>query len=417
MGTYMDHAPCLFLVSSDDRTVVEVNEHLCSTLGYSMAELVESKLDQLFPVATRIFYQTHLFPLLKMRGKADEIFVSFKTRTGEEVPVLLNTERKEVDGKNVTIHIGIVVYNRRKFEDELIAARRTAENALQENTLLVEARRELRKHTEQLESQMTLISQHNEQLAQFSRIVTHDMQEPLRKLTFFSNLLLEEGELAQQKNIVTKIQRVTGQMRNVISGLQKYIWLSDSTVKVGPVDLDKLLLVVRRRLEEAHPAVRLTLAIQDLHRFYGDWEQMQLLFTELLSNAIRFRKHEQEAVISVTTTTLQLNRFRHMEGEYSYAEYLRIVVSDEGKGFKNEFKHQAFELFKRLHGESGGGVGLALCKKIADNHGGEIFIDSQEGKGTTVTIELPMQPEEGGHGYARGTTPIDQQKSNTHERE
>ena len=116
--------------------LVEINETLCIALGYTKQELTGKKLDIIFTIATRIFYQTHFFPLLKMQEHAEEIFISLQTKDKEEIPVLLNAERIIINGETRLVHAGIVVRNRKKFEDELIAAKKSAEAALKENTAL-----------------------------------------------------------------------------------------------------------------------------------------------------------------------------------------------------------------------------------------------------------------------------------------
>ena len=117
---------------------------------------------------------------------------------------------------------------------------------------------------------------------------------------------------------------------------------------------------------------------------------MQILFRELFANAVRFSKERGQASLSVHVTMLQLNRYRHIEDRYEYIDFVRIQVIDYGKGFDNRFKDQAFELFRKLHAESGSGVGLALSKKIVDNHFGDISIEGKIGEETTVTIQIPL---------------------------
>jgi signal transduction histidine kinase len=94
-------------------------------------------------------------------------------------------------------------------------------------------------------------------------------------------------------------------------------------------------------------------------------------------------------VVSVVSHTVQLNQFKNTQGRYKFVDHTKITITDKGIGFNSAYKTQLFELFKRLHNESGRGVGLAICKKITDNHHGSISIDSKLNEGTTVTIYLP----------------------------
>lgn len=252
METYLNHAPCLYFSSADDGTLLDVNETLCVQLGYTRQELLGKKADILFTLSTRIFQQTHFFPLLKMQGHAEEIFITLQTKTKEHIPVLLNAERKTVNGEAINLYVGIVVHHRKKFEDELIAAKKAAEAALHESTALTQAKQELQQHLEQLDQQMNLVNKQNEELRQFNRVVTHDLQEPLRKLSVFTDMMLRNKEKENHIPLVEKLKRVSEQMRSIISGLQQYVWLTEAPNKLTAVNLNKLLLIVQQQLAKDH---------------------------------------------------------------------------------------------------------------------------------------------------------------------
>lgn len=388
MQTFFNQAPCLYFSSADDGTLLEVNDRLCEVLQYQRDELIGKKNEIIFPIATRIFQQTHFFPLLKMQGHAEEIYITLKRKDSEQVPVLINAERKTIDDITVSMHVGIIVYNRKKFEEELIAARKQAEKALNENTALIQAKQQLQKHSEELDRQFSLANKQNNELQQFSRVVTHDMEEPLRKLSLFSGMLLEGHGEKEQKKLVERIKKVSDQMHNILSGLQQYTWLNDAPLTIDRISPDKLLFSVVNRLEAEFPAMQLNLETELHEDFEGDLQQLHLLFYHLLSNAVKFRK-VNEVMVSIVSHKVQLNQFKNIEGRYKYVDHTKITITDKGIGFNPAYKSQLFELFKRLHNESGRGVGLAICKKITDNHHGSISIDSTVNEGTTVTIYLP----------------------------
>jgi sigma-B regulation protein RsbU (phosphoserine phosphatase) len=388
MQNLFDQAPCLYFSSADDGTLLEVNDRLCDVLQYDRDELTGKKSEILFTIATRIFQQTHFFPLLKMQGHAEEIYITLKRKDGEQVPVLINAERKMVGDAAVSMHVGIIVYNRKKFEEELIAAKKEAERALHENTALIHARQQLQKHSEELDHQISLVNKQNNELNQFSRVVTHDMQEPLRKLSLFSGMLIEGHGEKEHRKLVEKIKKVSDQMHTILSGLQQYVWLNDAPLTIERINPDKLLSRVVNKLEAEFPSIRLEIHKEMHEDFEGDPEQLPLLFYHLLSNAVRFRKGN-EVVVSVVSHTVQLNQFKNTQGRYKFVDHTKITITDKGIGFNSAYKTQLFELFKRLHNESGRGVGLAICKKITDNHHGSISIDSKLNEGTTVTIYLP----------------------------
>jgi sigma-B regulation protein RsbU (phosphoserine phosphatase) len=392
METYVDQAPCIYFTVSEGGFLVAVNKKLCTSLGYIEEELVGQKVDAIFTLPTRIFQQTHFFPLLKMQGYAEEIFITLRKKDGEPLPVLINAEKTRHAEENIYQYAGIIVYNRKKFEDELIAAKKAAEKALNENLLLVQAKQELQTHVEALDRQVLVVNQQNEELKQFSRVVTHDMQEPLRKLMLFSGMLLEsQAPLSLEKNI-ERIQRATEKMKTVISGLQQYVWLSDAPLHLSGIALDLLFEETRTQLADQFPGVEVILSRPEGQVMNADYKQLQLLFYELLSNAVRFRKEGEKAIVSVSIQTMQRNIFRHVANKFKYVDFVRIQVQDQGVGFNPAYKDQTFQLFRTLHKEGGRGIGLALCKKVVDNHYGEITIDSKVGVGTTVTIYLPCAP-------------------------
>jgi phosphoserine phosphatase RsbU/P len=101
MNTDIDLLPCFYFASTDDGTIVQVNEVLCKDTGYVKDELVGKSLDGLFSLSTRIFCQTHLYPLIKMQGYASEIFITLQGKNNIQIPVLINAERKIIQGKAV----------------------------------------------------------------------------------------------------------------------------------------------------------------------------------------------------------------------------------------------------------------------------------------------------------------------------
>ncbi|GAA4343791.1 sensor histidine kinase [Flaviaesturariibacter amylovorans] len=388
MDAYLDRAPCLYFCCDEDGLLLDVNDTLARKLQYEREALVGRKVDILFTLATRIFFQTHFFPLLRMQHHAEEIYITLKGTDGTELPVLVNVERQDDGGRIRYCYVGIALYHRKKFEDELIAAKKAAETALRENTELQRTQEELRTHAAQLDEQIGLVEMQNEELRQFNRVVTHDLQEPLRKLSVFLNMLRESAQGTLP--VVDKLMRISGDLRTVVSGLQQYVWLTDARNHFVRVDLGKLLLVVQQELAPQYPDVRLSVTLEDLPVLQADWKQMHLLFSELLSNALRFRKDPQEARVHITVNTVTQNRYRNLKDRYQYMEFLKLRVHDEGVGFAPEYTDQAFALFKRLHPQSGRGVGLSLCRKVIENHQGSISIESAVNEGTTVTILLPI---------------------------
>jgi phosphoserine phosphatase RsbU/P len=390
MGSLINLLPAIYFACSDEGVLMEVNDELCKHLGYTQADLAGTKAERIFTIATRIFWQTHMFPLLKLQGEAEEIYITLLSSKQEHLPLLINARRIRKGSQWLNLYVGIVVHNRQKFEEELIASKKAAEAALNDNLALQDLRRKLENHIEQLDKQMVLAGKQHEELRQFNRVVTHDLQEPLRKLLMFVNLLLDGDPVEPERSLAEKIKRTAEQMRSIVAGLQQYIWLTENSVNFQKVDLNALLLKAEHEVKAAFPDVQLSVEKTQLPEIEGNEDQLYALFYQLFTNAVRFRKENAGVQINVEATILQENLFKQVIGKYRYREALRVQFTDKGTGFDNTFKDQVFDLFKRLHPQSGSGIGLALCKKIIQHHHGTIDIESQINDHTTVTIMVPL---------------------------
>lgn len=383
--------PCYYFCTDEAGNITEVNERACVQLGYERDELLGNKVTIIFTVATRIFHQTHFFPLIRMQGTADEIFITLLTKANQQIPMLINAERTDENGTIIIQYVGIPIYNRKKFEDGLVAAKKTAEAALQENTTLKQLKLELQAHSEQLDQSISKVHRQNEELKQLNWIVTHDLQEPLRKLSIFSDILLSKNKTGVDfDNILSRLMATSSQMRFILSAVQQYVWLTDVKSNFTLIDLTSVLLTVEKKLADEFPQTTLEIQLKNSLPFNADAKQIELLLYQVLLNALQFRKDGERAFVQIDSTVIKKNSFTKVKEKYSYQNFLRLRITDHGKGFDPAYKDQVFELFKRLHTGNSRGLGLSLCKKVVENHDGRISIDTKIGEGTTVTVLLPM---------------------------
>src|ERR1043165_3019057 len=129
MDDLLNTAPCGFLSFADDGEILMINATLLDSLRYAEDELRGRHVESLLPVASRIFYQTHFFPLLKLHGKVEEIYLSLRAKSGEEVPVLINAVRRERGGVAANDCILVQIRQRNQYEDEILRATKVAEEA------------------------------------------------------------------------------------------------------------------------------------------------------------------------------------------------------------------------------------------------------------------------------------------------
>lgn len=389
MNHLLEEIPCGIFSFSDDGLLQEVNSYFCNILGYKKEELEQKKLEDVFTIASRIFHQTHFFPLLKMQGHAEEIFLTLKAKGSEVLPVLVNARRVD-HAKASNICSCMLVHNRQKYEQEILEAKKTAEKALQENTELVHAKKQLQENVEQLDKRLTRLKHRNEELLEFSHIISHDLQEPLRKLSVFADMLKRDS-VGNTKVLGTieKIAALYRRMRSMVLGLQQFVWLDEEDKETEEVNLNNVLQEAYEKIK--HEKDDISLSAEPLPVIEGYKNQLVLLFYHLLQNANKFRKPGTVASMEVTASLIQHNSFNMLADRYKYVDFVKIECRDNGIGIPVKYSEYAFRLFKKINVEDNGlGLGLAFCKKIIDNHYGSIKLSPSD-EGAVFTILLPLK--------------------------
>jgi len=384
----LDMAPCGY-VSFDDRgIIVGINLTLAAWLGYAVNELVGQKLERIMNIAGRIFFQTHLFPLLKLHGKADEIFLSLSRKDGELIPVVTSGKRETDGGAPVSTCIFLPVYHRRKYEDEIIEARRAAEKALKENSDLISARAEAELHALELDRQLGRLNQMNSDLVEFSKIINHDMQECVRKIQLFTSIAMREPE---RHSALKKVQESAYRLQSIIASLELFIDLGNQEQAFREVDLNDCAARALESVKEETDFRHIRFECDELPHMQGIEPQLTLLFYHLFRNSVKFRR-ESEVRISITSAVFEDNYYKNLSGKYAYGVALRLRLTDNGAGVDSRFESVLFRPFTTLSQDNTVrlGFGLAICKKIVTNHFGKIALSSKQGLGTTVVIDLPL---------------------------
>ncbi|WP_257455389.1 sensor histidine kinase [Archangium lipolyticum] len=391
----LDIAPCGFFSFTDEGTLVVVNDTLLGMLGYTRDELVGSHVETILTLASRLFYQTHFFPLLRMQGKAEEISLSLSSKGRESVPVLLSAVRREREGKVVNHCALLSVRERGKYEDELLRAKREAEEALRSNEQLVQARQELQLRAQELDQQLHRLEQNNQELTRISTILAHDLREPMRKLSVFASLFTKEDRqvlsLTGQRSL-DRIKAESARMDRLLTALQQFVSLDMTDEPTEEVDLNDAVSsaqqMVSERTERGAPKVR----SEPLPVIHGRRRQLVMLFYQLLDNAVKFRTPEVFPQVDIDFQVLQLNSFRAIKDKYRYVDFVRIVLEDNGVGFHGRYSDYVFEALRKLDTNSPGpGIGLAICRKVVESHGGSISAESEPGRGARFTILLPLE--------------------------
>ena len=248
------------------------------------------------------------------------------------------------------------------------------------------------------------LSLKNRELDEFVYVVSHDLQEPLRTMTAFSDFLLKDHAPRLDREgseYVLHLRDASRRMRAMIHGLLNLSRAGKVLDESGPVDLGELAQLVQADLRElirsrgAEVRVRVTGAV-----LWGDRRRLQQLLANLVSNGIKYNRSEVPCVEIGTSESASHPR--------QPGSWLTFFVRDNGIGVEPRHHQRIFQLFRRLHSQDefeGTGVGLAICNKIVRAHGGEICLDSVPGKGTAFYVHLPSGSAPAPGSLHQGATP------------
>jgi signal transduction histidine kinase len=234
---------------------------------------------------------------------------------------------------------------------------------------------------DELKNYSAELERSNRELSDFAYIASHDLQEPLRKISIFSDRVLEvkNSYNETQKGYLERMGKAANRMQTLIEDLLK---LSQVTTKGEPfekVDLGKIALEVIEDLDAKLQSTRGKVTLGKLPRIEADPFQMRQLLQNLIENALKYHKEDTPPQVL-------------LDSSFTPNTGWTINVKDNGIGLNEKFSDRIFVPLERLHGISayeGTGIGLAICKKIISRHGGSIFVKSQEGHGSTFTFTLP----------------------------
>ncbi|HWF75333.1 MAG TPA: ATP-binding protein [Solirubrobacteraceae bacterium] len=265
-------------------------------------------------------------------------------------------------------------------------ALRSAEEVREANSRLALVNTELASSNEALEHRARELARSNAELEQFASIASHDLQEPLRKVrTFTQQLTVIEAERLSDRgrDYLERANGAAERMQKLIEDLLKFSRVATHGRPFAPVDLAEVTHEVIDDLEAQLERSGAVIHTGALPTISADALQMRQLMQNLISNAVKFRGDGVTPEVWIEATT----------GE----SRARITVRDNGIGFEPQYARRIFRVFERLHGRGdypGTGIGLALCRRIAERHGGTIVADSELGEGATFTVTLPMRQRE-----------------------
>ncbi len=264
------------------------------------------------------------------------------------------------------------------------------------NEELAASNEELVQANEELAEANRLFIQSNQNLEQFAFVASHDLQEPLRKIQSFGNLLQNEygAQLGEGADLLERMQSAANRMSALIKDLLTFSRIANRKDTVELVFVRDVINTILNDLDLVITETNAQVIIETMPRIHGDASQLGQLFLNLLSNALKFRRPDTPPIIRirhqiVSSTTLPAS----IKPAHWAEAYHHIDIADNGIGFDPKYVDRIFQVFQRLHGRqhySGTGIGLAICEKVVANHGGAITATSQPGKGSTFSVYLPV---------------------------
>jgi PAS domain S-box-containing protein len=362
--------------------VVQANELMLEIWGKTAGEVMNKPLFTGLPEATGQGFEAlldHVF-LTGERFVTTE-HVTYLNRKGVLEKTILNfvyEPLREVDGSISGI---IAVAND-------VTALANAKKLAQDNALELE--KVVDKRTAELKASNDQLLKTNAELEQFAYVSSHDLQEPLRKIQTFSELAslnLEKVDVARK--YLDKIDTSASRMAALIKGVLSYSKLSEASGYTA-VDLNKVIKNVLEDYELLISQKQGIIHFTKLPTIDGIQLQLFQLFSNLIHNALKFS--ERQPVINISWEPAPVTDYKQHQLNPD-RQYANIKIEDNGIGFDPAFSNKIFTVFQRLNNRKdyeGTGIGLALCKKIVDNHNGAIHVTTKQGEGSTFNVLLPM---------------------------
>ena len=262
-----------------------------------------------------------------------------------------------------------------------IHAQKIVEETLKDNRELKQIQIQLKESQQTQERYIEELNRSNQELQQFAFIASHDLQEPLRKLVYYSDYLINQYSSSINENgieCLTKMQNSANRMRMLIKDILVFSQIDKERISLSDVDLNSIADHARQDFELVIEEKKAVLIIGDLPVIRADERMMMQLFENIISNSLKYSKKNSSPEIHIKSLIKN--------------DCVELSFKDNGLGFDEKYLTQMFTHFQRLHNYiefEGTGLGLAICRKIAEMHNGKIWAESKEGEGATFYVSLP----------------------------
>lgn len=356
MSSAINQIPCGYLEFNDEGILTQVNNRFCNLTDYSQEHLINNHIEHILTPGAKIFYQTHLFPMLKMEKQLNEIYLTFQSKEGENIPVLINAERTVENNEPINRCIVVQMERRSEYEDRILYDKKKAE-----------------KKSDKKEKLLSMMS--------------HELRSPLNVILGMVDLLSNElnGDAKSEerkylgliKNASKDLARLADDILNFAKLESGYFEVNNEKLLLEEVLMNSFMMTMH---DAEDKGIELTRSEKTELKVFADKDRLKQVIMNLLTNAVKYTDPGGEVILST-----------EKEGRFA-----NIHVKDTGIGIPSEKIDQIFQPFNQMDNnnsgssESGFGLGLPISKKLVDLMGGHLTVSSKEGEGSIFSVSIPL---------------------------
>lgn len=363
----IDKLPCAACFTDDSGKILFVNKAFRKLT--SIQECADRNLENFLTTASKVFLQTHIWPLLRRNGKVEEIFLKIANQPNEPIPVIVNCEGTALNDDVQYCWVLFETKERANFERKLIESRNQTQEA---NAQLAISKKQLARAN----TNLVLI---NGELERFARTVSHDLKAPLITITAFTEGVLKEAKQVLDAKQIMRLERVVFNakiLNKMIGEILRISKISTMHIEKTAVDTKTLIKNQLKTLEAPLKKANGIVVFEgELPSIVGNESLIQQCVANLLSNTIKYADNSRDLIVTITSQT---------QSNFDCLEF-----SDNGIGIDDKHLDKIFDLFEHINSAEGTGVGLSIVKAVMDKHEGSVSVASKLGEGSTFTLNFP----------------------------
>lgn len=356
MDKNLNNIPCGYLVLNDEGVLLEVNDKVCGMVQCLREEIMDSHIETILTPGAKVFYQSYLFPMLKMEGKVNEVYLTLQTKDGKGVPVLINAERSSENGAHISRCIIVQMSRRSAYEDRILLDKKEA-----------------KKTSEEKERLLSMLS--------------HELRSPLNVILGMVELLSDQlngdghGDeykyLGLIKNAGKDLARLANDILNFAKLESGYFEVNREVILLEEVLMNSFMAVIH---DAESKGIKMARSEKTTLNVLADEDRLKQVMMNLLTNAVKYTESGGKIVLSTKK-----------EGQF-----VQIEVKDTGVGIPADKIDQIFQPFIRIGNndsgpkEGGFGLGLPITKKLVHLMGGSMSVSSKPGEGSVFSVQIPL---------------------------